>query len=308
MEYRLRGFIALLAVAVFGSACGTGEIGAGGGPSDPSNGDARVGPFAVDDGGVGQSEPTPPPAEPAPPPVPPGDLDQPWTHNTGPSDPAALVPSGTLKITTDGALVENVDVKGRIVIEADNVTVRNFRVSGGYYAIQATEGHTGIVLEDGEVTSGTEPDGSCIYGGGFTARRLYVHDCAGDGFKTLSNTIVEYSFVEKLGLNGRHTDGNQTVTGSNITFRYNTIFMPINNAPYSSNATFMLEESVSNFVINGNWLNGGNHTINTSNITSSVGVSITNNKFGRDYRFGLTNGPTPVWTNNTWEDTGVVIP
>jgi hypothetical protein len=84
--------------------------------------------------------------------------------------------------------------------------------------------------------------------------------------------------------------------------------MPINNPPYASNANFMIEQNITSFVIDNNWLNGGNHTINTSNITSSVNVSITNNKFGRDYRYGLTNGPTPIWTNNTWDDTGLLIP
>ncbi len=240
-----------------------------------------------------------------PPPGNGGPSDQPWAHNTGPTNRGAIDTwanrgYGSRTITKSGTY-ENFSASG-LTIEADNVTLRNFVVTSGSYGIRSLNGNTGIVIEDGEITA---PQGAtCLYGGGFTARRLHIHDCWEDGIKTTSNVLVEYSFVEKLGLKGGHTDGNQTIGGSNITFRYNNIFMPVNNSPYRSNANFMLEKSISNFVIDHNWLNGGNHTINTSNITSTVDVAVTNNRFGRDYAYGLKNGSFPVWTGNVWDDTG----
>ena len=41
-------------------------------------------------------------------------------------------------ITTDGAVYENLDVTGDIWIDADNVTIRNFRIDadGEYYGIK----------------------------------------------------------------------------------------------------------------------------------------------------------------------------
>jgi hypothetical protein len=202
------------------------------------------------------------------------------------------------------------------VIDADNVTIRNFRINtGASYGVQIVPGHSGIVLEDGEILN----IGSAgVYGAGFTARRLYIHDSQGDGMKVGGSggpTLVEYSFIEKLGRKaGSHADGNQTRGGSNITFRYNNIYMPYPGtpdypgAPYKSNAAFMLQLEISNFVIENNWLTGGNYTIYCP---SGGGVSVRNNIFGRD------NGGWPTkeerrinarckgeWTGNTWEDTG----
>ena len=112
-----------------------------------------------------------------------------------------------------------------------------------------------------------------------------------------------------------HADGNQTRGGSNITFRYNNIYMPVSGtpeypgSPYKSNATFMLQLNISNFVIENNWLNGGNYTIYCPD---NGGVSVRNNIFGR-YNGGWKDskdhlrthaGSCDQWSGNTWEDTG----
>jgi hypothetical protein len=66
---------------------------------------------------------------------------------------------------------------------------------------------------------------------------------------------------------GSRADGNQTRGGSNVTFRYNNIYMPYPStpnypgAPYKSNAVFMLQLEISNVVVESNWLTGGNYTI-----------------------------------------------
>ena len=42
----------------------------------------------------------------------------------------------------------------------------------------------------------------------------------------------QYLFIEKIGRSeGAHADGNQTTDGSNITFRYNNIYMPESGSP-----------------------------------------------------------------------------
>jgi hypothetical protein len=241
--------------------------------------------------------------------------ERPWAHNTGPSDAGALKPSGSVKITSDGAVLENVHVSGSVKIDADNVTMRNFRIEAtSHYGIRIVGGHRGIVLEHGEIYGMRS---AAILGVGFTARHLYVHDGDGDGLKvqgTGGPTIVESCFIEKLGRgDGAHADGNQTRGGSNITFRYNNIYMPYSGTagypgpPYKSNATFMLQGKISNFVIERNWLAGGNYTI-----YSAGGVSVRNNIFGRE-NGGLAagkedrrirNGRFDEWSGNRWEDTG----
>ncbi len=258
---------------------------------------------------------TPPPA-PAPAPVPPppgaGDpTDRPWEHNTGPSNPGALTPSGSLMITTDGAVYENLDVNGDIWIDADNVTIRNFRINAGgaSYGMKVFDGHSGVVIEDGEITG----FGSAgILGVGYTASRLHVHTSGGDAFKIQGvggPTVLQTSFVEKFGLvNGvDHSDAVQsndsTLTTSNVTIRRNNFYMP-NGIGYYPNANFMLQQALSNWVIEENWLDGGTYTVYCYDYTTQV--TVRNNFFGRSSLYGLNapQRPCKSWTGNVWEDTG----
>ncbi len=301
MNAQFRAPSALIVVVVLAGACGSGEIGAGDRAYESPG--ARSGqPATGADGGIDAEVIVPPPGDE-------DSSDRPWAHNTGPSDPGALEPSGSLIITTDGAALENLEITGVIQIEADNVTIRNFRINAtASYGIDIASGHDGILLEDGEIYG---MDSAAILGAGFTARRLHIHDSEGDGLKVGGSggpTLVEYSFIEKLGRKvDSHADGNQTRGGSNITFRYNNIYMPVSGtpeypgSPYKSNATFMLQLNISNFVIENNWLTGGNYTIYCPD---NGGVSVRNNRFGRDYRFGPINGPCDEKVGNVWDDTG----
>ncbi len=253
----------------------------------------------------------PPPVEPTPPPPPGGggQSERPLAHNTGPSGTLNPWSYGSKTLTTDGATYENFR-GGAVKIDADNVTLRNFAISGGLYGIKIESGHSGIVIEDGEISN----TGTGILGVGYTGRRLYIHDQQHDGTKVQGSggpTLVEYSFMEKMGMaDGSHADGNQTQSGSNITFRYNNIWLPAvgpnyPGGPYKSNAAFMNSGTITNFVIENNWLNGGNNTIYCQQGGTNVsGISVRNNRFGRDYRYGTISGTCDVNTGNVWDDTG----
>ncbi len=124
-------------------------------------------------------------------------------------------------------------------------------------------------------------------------------------------TLVEYSFIEKLGTkDGSHADGNQTRGGSNITFRYNNIWMPspgtsnYPGSPYKSNAAAMHCCGISDLVYEYNWLNGGNYTVYCQTSGENVsGIRVRNNLFGRDYNFGVKSGTCDEWSGNRWKDT-----
>jgi len=326
IEGRLLKSAALVAIAVLGSACTLGKTGAEGSPSDGPV--ERRGPASSGDVSDGKPAAKPKAAEGAPdgterkpiaPKVAGARPERPWAHNTGPSNPAALTPSPSLKVKTDGVVLENLDITGRVKIDASNVTLRNFRIdaTGTSYGILIEDGHSGILLEDGEILN-MKSSGILAYSD-FTARRLHIHDSGADGLKVQGGsgpTVIESCFIEKLGRNPTsHADGNQTRGGSNITFRYNNIYMPAPGTPnypgepYKSNATFMLELDISNFVIEHNWLTGGNYTIYCPR---KGGVSVRNNVFGRD-NAGLPVGKDAVrvragnceqWSGNRWEDTG----
>jgi hypothetical protein len=196
-----------------------------------------------------------------------------------------------------------------VAIDADNVTLRNFRIhDSSSYGIRIANGHSGILIEDGEIYDVS----TGILGVGYTGRRLYIHDVQNDATKaqgTGGPTVVEYSFFEKLGLKeGAHADGNQTIGGSNITFRYNNIWVPVvgpdyPGPPYKANAAFMNAGDISNFVIEYNWLNGGGYTIYCGK-DGSRGVSVRHNRFGRGLRYGPITGTCDQRVGNVWEDTG----
>ena len=329
MERSLLKSAALIAVAVLGSACTPDKTGAEGGPSDAPVERRRPATSRHFTDGKPDAQPKTAAAtpdgtdgKPSAPKVAGARPERPWAHNTGPSNPAALTPSASLTIKTDGAVLENLDITGRVKIEASNVTLRNFRIdaTGTSYGILIEDGHGGILLEDGEIFN-MKSSGILAYSD-FTARRLHIHDSGADGLKVQGGsgpTVIESCFIEKLGRNPTaHADGNQTRGGSSITFRYNNIYMPYPGTPnypgepYKSNATFMLELDISKFVIEHNWLTGGNYTIYCP---SKGGVTVRNNVFGRD-NAGLPAGKDALriragncdqWSGNRWEDTGKPI-
>jgi len=245
--------------------------------------------------------------------------ERPWAHNTGPSDPAALTPYvGPSTITADGATYENFTYGSRITIDADNVTLRNFRIDDedfeSWYGIFINPGHSGILIEDGEI-NGARAAGLLGYGG-FTARRLHIHDVAQDAIKIqgTAGVLVEYSFIERIGLNypggdPPHADGVQTdgAGASNVTIRYNNFWIPAEGTPNykagASNSNIQIKKTVSNYVIENNWLNGGGYTIYCYD-DPPPGVYVRNNIFGRDFSHGPVAGTCAEWTGNVWEDTG----
>jgi hypothetical protein len=313
MERRLLKSAILTGVVVLASACTPGKTGAGGAPANTPNDSPRATTSSNNTEGTPDNRAKAAGAQ----------RERPWAHNTGPSNPEALTPSASLKIRTDGAVVENLDIRGRLTIDANNVTVRNFRIDGSdnSYGIKVESGHTNILIEDGEITN-CHSAGILAYSG-ITVRRIHIHDTGADGLKIqggIDPTLIESCFLERLGMNpGAHADGNQTRGGSNITFRYNNIYMPYPGtpdypgAPFASNAAIFLETpsggTTDNIVIDGNWLTGGNYTVYCSDF--STNVSVTNNFFGR-YNAGwpgkerrrVRAGNCDTWSNNRWEDTG----
>ena len=327
MRHRLLKPVALLAAAVLGSACGDGQIGGGHGPLDAFEGDARTSNpgaaasespdyYAGPDAGVDDDVPVE-----VPPPGIDDKSDRPWAHNTGPSNPGALRPSGSLSITTDGAVYENLDISGDVWIDANNVTIRNFRINGGsssFYGINIASGKRGIVLEDGEILR----TGNGIRGLGYTARRLHIHDNNDDGLRPegvpgSGPTLVEHCFIEKMGLSdGAHADALQVSGVSDgsydVTLQNNNFYMPAPGSPEhpgdasKASAVIFLAKPVSNYLIQNNWMDGGGYTVYCGGNTGDV--LWRNNTFGTNYDYAAVTGTCQNWSGNVWEDTGAPVP
>ena len=248
--------------------------------------------------------------------------EKPGAHNTGPYAPELLVPSGSITVTQDGAVIENVAVTGMISVNADNVTIRNFTIDGGFgtwYGISVQSGTVGTRIEDGEIHSIRS---AAIHGSNWQAYRVNAHHSEGDAFKTSGGNRIERCWAHHLGMGvGSHADANQTRSGSNIVMVANNFDIPIPegiNGPgagYNSNATSMVRSNggpISGLTMEGNWLNGGNFCIYLVQDGAPISdVVLRNNLFGRDFRYGpLSTGGTLqglVITGNRWEDTGELM-
>ncbi|MCB9906271.1 MAG: LamG domain-containing protein [Planctomycetes bacterium] len=247
----------------------------------------------------------------------PGTGARPGPTNTGPTDPSILQTMGSMTITQNGFVLQNARIYGTIDVQANNVTIRNFiqDAGGQAYGIRCNNGNTGLVVEDGEIYNVASAH---IYGGGFSAYRLNLHESGGDGFKTISNVLVEGCWVHHLGTaDGAHADCNQTRVGGNLTFRGNYFDLPIDiGQPYKQNACWIVqtgEGAIDNVLIENNWLNGGNYSIfienkwTTNNSLPNYGdptnVRILNNRFGRDFRFGPLRATSyATISGNRWDD------
>jgi hypothetical protein len=185
--------------------------------------------------------------------------------STGLRDPGLLKPSGSVTVTTNGAVIENLDIKGQIIINANNVTVRNVRVTsnGEKYLITIATGRSGIVIEDAEL-NGRRITTHGIVGGGYTARRVNMY-AVGDGFRAGSNTLIEDSWVHDLGHDGAHEasphfDAVQSIGGTNITIRNNRLEGPWRG---QTSAILMMPYTglLGDVLIENNKLSGGTFTL-----------------------------------------------
>jgi hypothetical protein len=69
-------------------------------------------------------------------------------------------------------------------------------------------------------------------------------------------------------------------------------------------------DSISNVVVEGNYLNGGNYTVyaGADRGNSATGIKIINNRFGRDFVFGPKSVDGNItWSGNVWADTGAPV-
>jgi hypothetical protein len=74
---------------------------------------------------------------------------------------------------------------------------------------------------------------------------------------------------------------------------------------FVSNAAFIMKADggqITSAVIEQNWLNGANYTIYAEGMP---GITVINNKFGRDFQFGIrSNMLAENWSGNVREDNG----
>lgn len=263
--------------------------------------------------------PAPPPAPSSPTPSSPTPGAKPGAHNTGPQAPltrtfsSALIDESWLRNNNGGSrVIDGVHFTTMVRVRADNVTIRNFKVTTtARYGIEndvfSGSPTTGLVLEDGEITG---PSSSGLLISNAVVRRLEIHHMGADAIKPFSNVLVEASYIHHLGSNaGSHSDGVQMVSGGDVVIRGNAFEMPRDVPGYTNSQVFMIAPNngpIRNVTIERNWINGGSISVQLHSVGGTA--RIVDNRFGRDYRFGLfsTTGPV-VRSGNVWDDNGTPI-
>lgn len=235
--------------------------------------------------------PTPAPA-PAPAPVPTG---APGPTNTGvPAGTALSVHQGDLVVSTPGAIISGLDIRGNVKISAPNVTIKNSIIRGSNVTkttalVNNLSGQTGLKITDTEIfPTYPSPYQMGFYGYNVTMTRVNIHgvidgmDLTG-GDTTIQNSWIhdELWYANDPNHNGTpsHADSIQIQRGSNIKVINNTIFGGRNSVIQITQDT----GKVSNFTFSNNHADGGTCTVKIAQKLNGpiLGVVINNNQFGR---------------------------
>lgn len=239
----------------------------------------------------------------------------PNASTTGVPSNVSLRSSGSITVTRDGTVIDGLHVRGTITVVADNVTIRNTLIEGGGngYPIEVTDGATNTLVERVEIDNqGGGGIGILITGGATdtVVRSVDIHS-AEDGIRIQADDVViEYSYIHDLTRQaGGHHDCIQIRRGDDITLRYNNLqaYLPDQDDPLNAAlqiGSLMDGDPISNLLVEGNLMNGGNFTINGGGRGEVDSARYTGNMFGRDFRYGIAgNMHNSVWeSSNVWYD------
>lgn len=224
----------------------------------------------------------------------------PGPGNTGVLPGTALTPSEDVLVDVDGTILRNLDVKGCLIIDADDVKVLNSRIRcgggpGTPWPVRILAGHRGVLLQDVEV-DGAGKASVAICCSNYTLLRGNVHNSV-DGPRVGSNVKILDSFVHDLArVPKSHNDTLQTIGGTSIVIKGNNLQAyrtdtrdPMNGALQTGRLTSRLDD----VLVVGNLFNGGTYTIRGGSGKRDRGMIgryvFRHNEFGRDSKFGYTN-------------------
>ncbi|MEU9887119.1 hypothetical protein [Sphaerisporangium sp. NPDC051011] len=244
----------------------------------------------------------------------------PSAQTTGLRPGSVLKKVGEVTVLKKGAVVENLEVHGKLNIKADDVTVRNVRVIGeGDWSVIQAEGASGAVIEDCEISgNGTVKAqwGVLNQGGQITVRRANIH--------TVSNSVgTDHGLIEDSYMHdfkefpGDHITGPQ-INGSpqdglTLTIRHNTIFNQLSQT--SAISIYQDFSRAHDVLIENNLLGGGGYTIygGAGKFGTPTDIRILNNVFTRrlfpkggfwgSVTYFDTKGKGNRFEGNVWEDT-----
>ncbi|MBB2924954.1 hypothetical protein [Cellulomonas cellasea] len=216
--------------------------------------------------------------------------------NTGvPAGTVLTVITGDLVVTTPGAVIDAVDVRGFLKVSAPNVTIKRSIVRGrpitsSFALITNGAGLYPFTVEDSElIASDASPHIAGIIGHNFTVRRTEIAKVIDSVHVTGSNVLVEDSFLHSNlyyaadpnhGGGESHADSVQIQGGTNIRILRNNI----QGAQATAIQTTQDRAQLTGLTIKDNRIGGGKCTVNIAygSRPASTGIVIQNNVFRLD--------------------------
>jgi hypothetical protein len=266
----------------------------------------------------------------------------PGPTNTGPTDPNILTPSGSLVITTPGAIVQNLAFNGTLEIAAPNVTVENCTfdfpdtpfAGNTNFGVQIDSGADNFVMENSSLTGGGPAfEQICQNANNAQYINLNIYDTPKTVFYLSGSATITGSWLHEIGWNGLGVTSNPNkanftgtdhvddvyfergaylnVTGNNFDTTGNPTLT--NGVTYNvASAGIFVEpyatgDVTGSVTINNNYLDGGSYLFQ---LDGQGATSIADNIIGPDEENGLLDedyvGGSLSWEGNV-ESTGSLI-
>ena len=240
----------------------------------------------------------------------------PSASNTGVPPGTTLRNSGGLSLRTDNQHVTGLNITGCVNVHARNVRITKSKINCGSpaYAIRTLNTAVNLIVEDVEI-NGLGQNAVTICCGNYTLRRVNMYGMT-DGPRLGTNTAVIDSYIHDLArLPGTHNDALQITGGSGVVVRHNTLQVYDAATRDPMNACIMVGSetapSTNNMVFEDNYCDGGNWSIGVRTDLVATNLVFRNNKFGRNYRYGIIARPNQrgiTWErSNVWFNTGLPV-
>lgn len=254
----------------------------------------------------------PAPTASTPSPTPPTAKQRPGQDNTGVPNQVSLRRSDSLTIKEPGTIIDGLDIRGCVDVKADDVVIRRSRITCDRptTAIRQWGDHTGLVVEDVEI-DGTGVVSAAVGFSSYTLRRVNIHNVI-DGPRMSNDTLIEQSWIHGLSRKkGSHNDAIQTTGGRDLVIRGNTLEVYDARSGDFFNAAIMVGSTtapeVRNLLVEGNYFDGGNYTVNFRKDLVATDIVLRGNRFGRNARYGPVAGGSntgvSIDSTNVWDDT-----
>lgn len=251
------------------------------------------------------------------------------------TDTSSLTESGSGYLITDGMIVENLELTGRLIVNGDNIIIRNCRLWGDStnhgYGIEVKSG-TNILIENN--TIGKDPMNWPNNQKGIILRSSedvtirgnyirFVEDGIFMGTTSTPSGITGLTIVDNYityvhaghedepidSVHNRKGDGIEglgPISGTEI--RHNSF-----DAPLNQTSCILISPQwgdVSNLDVSDNWFNGAGYSLRLRASTYVFEeVTVTSNIMGSDSTFGPFNADIifDQLSDNTWEETGLPV-